>query len=122
MAKVRPENTVAKKDNTMVARTRVNELVGDKPNFSKLRSIPDVFSGHKKTITKKDSARYELGFREQIGKDKKAGKPTEPSTSFYDQMNQGRREASERRINNDLKNGALVRDSTIPLAPTQFPD
>jgi hypothetical protein len=37
-------------------------------------------------------------------------------------MNQGRQEASERRKYNELDKKAMVRDSSIPLAPTQFPD
>lgn len=113
---------VAKKDNTNVARKRVNELVGDKPNYSYLESIPDVISGRARKINKTDSARYEYGFREQIRRDKKAGKSTEPYTALYDSMNQGRQEASDRRKYGDLKKGSMVRDSSIPLAPTQFPD
>ncbi|MEY2869580.1 MAG: hypothetical protein RIR01_2077 [Bacteroidota bacterium] len=116
-------NTVAKKDNTRVARTRISsELVGDKPNYSKLRAVPDIFSGQTKKLTKEDTARYEYGFREQIMRDKTAGKSTKPYTAFYDQMNQGRHEAQERRQNNDINKKALVRDSSIPLAPTEFPN
>lgn len=114
--------TVAKKDNTNVARKRVNVLVADKPSYSHLKAVPDVISGHVRKINKEDSARYEYGFREQIARDQKAGKSTEPHSSFYDQLDQGRQEASDRRRYGDLKKGSMVRDSSIPLAPTQFPD
>ena len=114
--------TVAKKDNTNVARKKVSQLVGDKPNYSYLQAIPDVISGRTRKINKTDSTMYEYGFREQINRDKKAGKSTEPYTALYDSMNQGRQEASERRKYNELDKKAMVRDSSIPLAPTQFND
>lgn len=114
--------TVAKKDSTNVARKRVSQLVGDKPNYSYLEAIPDVISGKTRKTNKTDSTMYEFGFREQISRDKKAGKSTKPYTALYDSMNQGRQEASERRKYNDLDKKATVRDSSIPLAPTQFPD
>jgi len=113
---------VAKKDNTNVARKKVSQLVGDKPNYSYLEATTDVISGRKRNVNKNDSTMYEYGFREQISRDKKAGKSTEPYTALYDSMNQGRQEASERRKYNDLDKKAMFRDSSIPLAPTQFPD
>lgn len=112
----KPSALVAKKDNTQVARTRVNELVGDKPDYRYLKlANPNP--------TKKDSANYEYGFRKQIMKDKKAGKTT--STAYgldSESTGYGRMESSIRRDFNELKPKAMVRDSKIPLAPTQFPD
>lgn len=113
---------VAKKDNTNVARKRVNLLVADKPTYSHMEALPDVISKRVGKITKEDSLRYNYGFREQIARDQIAGKLTKPHTSFYDQLDQGRQEASDRRRYGDLKKGSMVRDSSIPLAPTQFPD
>jgi hypothetical protein len=124
MAKVKitkPSATVAKKDNTRVARTRVNELVGDKPNYSRLHR-ENFWTNKSETPTKQDSAKYNLGFRDQIKTDKKAGELTDMKTSFNPYINQGREEAWTRRFSSELKPGALVRDSTIPLAPTQFPE
>lgn len=112
--------TVAKKDNTNVARTRVNELVGDKPNYMFMTG---------RHATKADTLKYNEGFRKQILKDKIAGKPTYKPSLAYGSKEDGRAEASVRRgefgKNNPekaLKPSALVRDSSIPLAPTQFPD
>jgi hypothetical protein len=128
MAKVKlttPVTTVAKKDNTRVARTRVNELVGDKPNYE---YIKDIYSGKP---TKSDSLKYAQGFREQILTDKKAGKATYPKSTSFSAKQMGKEEAYFRRKRgelytapepDELKARALVRDSTIPLAPTQFPD
>lgn len=128
MAKVKlttPVTTVAKKDNTRVARTRVNELVGDKPTYE---NIKQVYSGKP---TKLDSLKYNQGFREQILKDKKAGKATESKSFSFGAAQLGRDEAYNRRYRgelyksmqpDELKPSALVRDSKIPLAPTQFPD
>ena len=121
-AKGRAPKTVAKRDNTNVARTRVNVLVADKPRYSHLEAIPDVISGRTRKINKNDSTMYESAFRKQIARDQIAGKSTKPYTSLYDSVNQGRSEAEDRRKNNDLKKGSMVRDSSIPLAPTQFPD
>ena len=119
MAKIKlttPVTNVVKKDNTRVARTRVNELVGDKPDYRYVKlGNPNP--------TKKDSSNYEYGFRQQIMKDKKAGKTT--STAYgldTESTGSGRIEASIRRDFNELKKKAMVRDSSIPLAPTQFPD
>ena len=128
MAKVKlttPVTTVAKKDNTRVARTRVNELVGDKPDY---QFIKESYGGK---ATKSDSINYNKGFREQILKDKKAGKATYPKSTSFSAKQMGREEAYFRRFRgelykerepDELKPGALVRDSTIPLAPTQFPE
>lgn len=122
MAKMKPmaPKSVAKKDNTNVARKRVSaELVGDKPDYSQLNS----YNGQSK-VTKKDSLDYQVGFRDQITKDKKAGKTTDPDVSLNSFVNQGRLEAWGRREGylKELNKKALVRDSSIPLAPTQFPD
>jgi hypothetical protein len=113
--------TVAKKDNTNVARKRVNVLVADKPNYSWLYNVPG-FGGKQRKTTKEDSTRYEQGFREQVTRDQIAGKSTVPYTAFSSSRNQGRWEAEDRRKSNDLKKGSMVRDSSIPLAPTEFPD
>ena len=115
----KPSAVVAKKDNTMVARTRVNELVGDKPDYRYINEM------NVEKPTKKDSTQYEKGFRYQVGRDKKTGGKSEnswgrifASTSFQN----GTDEAELRRSFNQLNTKAMVRDSSIPLAPTQFPD
>ena len=124
----KPSATVAKKDNTQVARKRVNELVGDKPTYEYLKE------GVSGKPTKKDSILYQQGFTQQIAEDKRRGKLKEqsrlynygPYQSGPGQM--GKEEAYFRRFrtetysNPELKPGAMVRDSKIPLAPTQFPD
>jgi hypothetical protein len=119
---------VAKKDNTRVARTRVNELVGDKPTYEYLKE------GVSNKPTKKDSVLYERGFRNQIREDKRRGKSKEPGRLYnygpYQSgpYQMGKEEAYYRRFrtetysNPELKKEAMVRDSSIPLAPTQFPD
>jgi hypothetical protein len=121
----KPSATVAKKDNTRVARTRVNELVGDKPDY---QYIKQAYGGK---ATKSDSINYNKGFREQILKDKKAGKAIYPDNISWSAKQMGREEAYYRRWRGDfykstqpdeLKPGAKVRDSSIPLAPTQFPE
>lgn len=108
--------TVAKKDNTNVARKRVSpELVGDKPNYGFINDMGV------KNPTKKDSTDYSHGFRYQIGSDKKNRESWGKifgSQSFQN----GATEAQVRRSIGNLNNKALVRDSSIPLAPTQFPD
>ena len=125
----KPSATVAKKDNTQVARTRVNELLGDKPNYDFLTII-------NRNEKKSDSTEYARGFREQLSKNKRLGKTTfSPYTGSFDRYNNpredGRAEAYVRRklteeqgqsYKSALKPGAMVRDSKIPLAPTQFPD
>lgn len=123
MAKVKlttPVTTVAKKDNTRVARTRVSsELVGDKPDYRYINEM-DV-----KKPTKKDSTDYEKGFRYQIGRDKKSGGKSQNSWGRIfanESFQNGTDEAELRRSFNQLDKKATVRDSTIPLAPTQFPD
>lgn len=122
MAKVKiskPSATTVKKDNTRVARTRVNELVGDKPNYM-------YFYPNKPT--KADSLKYEKGFRDQILKDKIAGKSTYKETLAYGVGIDGRIEAHVRRgggeypVKEILNKKAMVRDSSIPLAPTQYPE
>lgn len=112
----KPSATVAKKDNTMVARTQVNELVGDKPDYRYIKlGNPNP--------TKKDSTNYEYGFRQQIMNDKKAGKTTSTVYGLANaNVGNGRMESSVRRDFNELNKKAMVRDSSIPLAPTQFPD
>jgi hypothetical protein len=112
--------TVAKKDGTNVARKKVNELVGDKPSYMFMTG---------RNATKADTIKYNEGFRKQILKDKIAGKPTYKTSLAYGSKEDGRAEASVRRgeygKNNPekaLKPSATVRDSSIPLAPTQFPD
>jgi hypothetical protein len=108
--------SAAKKDSTRVARTRVNELVGDKPTYEYLKL------GNPKP-TKRDSLNYEAGFRNQIMKNKKAGKTTSTSFNLGSQStDSGMMEANIRRDFNELSKKAMVRDSSIPLAPTQFPD
>ena len=109
----KPSATVAKKDNTMVARNKVNELLGDKPSYM-------FMSG--RHATKSDTLKYNAGFTEQILKDKIAGKSTYKTSLRYGSKEDGRAEASSRRDFNELKPAAMVRDSSIPLAPTQFPD
>ena len=125
MAKMKPiaPKSVAKKDNTNVARTRVSsELVGDKPNYNRFDKTQELFHTKGTKPTKSDSLAYEYGFRDQINKDKKAGKSTDPSTAINTFINQGRYEAWGRRYSGELNKKALTRDSSIPLAPTQFPD
>jgi hypothetical protein len=121
--------TAAKKDNTRVARKRVNELLGDEPNYDFLTII-------NRNEKKSDSTEYARGFREQLSKNKRLGKATfSPYTGSFDRYNnpreQGRSEAYVRRKLTEedgsaylsaLKPKAMVRDSSIPLAPTQFPD
>ena len=63
----KPSALVAKKDNTRVARTRVNELVGDKPTYEYLKE------GVSGKPTKKDSILYQQGFTQQIAEDKRRG-------------------------------------------------
>jgi len=122
----KPSATVAEKDNTQVARTRVNELVGDKPRYMFMSS---------RHATKSDTLKYKAGFSEQILKDKIAGKATYKETLRYGPKDDGRAEASVRRgydknhpyyneyhQQSELKPAAMVRDSSLPLAPTQFPD
>jgi len=112
--------SVAKKDNTNVARTRVSsELVGDKPDY---RYINEIDS---KKPTKKDSTQYAMGFRYQVGRDKKAGGPSGNSWGRVlssESFQNGTNEAAWRRSVGGLNEKAMVRDSSIPLAPTQFPD
>ena len=125
MAKMKAPATkmVAKKDNTNVARMRVSsELVGDKPNYNRFDKTEEFFHKKGTKATKSDSLAYEYGFRDQIAKDKKAGKSTDPSTALDPFINQGRYEAWGRRYSGELNKKALTRDSSIPLAPTQFPD
>ena len=124
----KPSATVAKKDNTQVARKRVNELVGDKPTYEYLKE------GVSGKPTKKDSILYQQGFTQQIAEDKRRGKSKEPSRLYnYGPYQSGpgqmgkeeayfRRFRTETYSNPELKPGAMVRDSKIPLAPTQFPD
>lgn len=122
MAKMKPmaPKSVAKKDNTNVARKRVSaELVGDKPDYRYINTMND------KKPTKKDSTEYASGFRYQVGRDKKAGGPSGDSWGriFSSQSFQsGTNEAEWRRSVGGLNEKAMVRDSSIPLAPTQFPD
>lgn len=125
----KPSATVAKKDNTRVARTRVNQLLGDKPNYNFLTII-------NRKEKKSDSTQYARGFREQLSENKRLGKATfSPNTGSFERYNNpredGRAEAYVRRklteeqgssYSSALKPAAMVRDSTIPLAPTQFPD
>jgi hypothetical protein len=124
----KPSAVVAKKDNTQVARTRVNQLLGDKPNYDFLTII-------NRKEKKSDSTEYARGFREQLSKNKRLGKSNfSRYTGSFDRYNnprdQGRNEAYARRklteedpsYSSPLKPAAMVRDSTIPLAPTQFPD
>ena len=117
--------TVAKKDNTNVARKRVSsELVGDKPNYSHMGTARWEEGGRK--MTKSDSSAYNSGFRETIGKYKKQGKPnmsTDVGSAFKTPAyNAGAFEAWSRSQWGPLNKKATVRDSSIPLAPTQFPD
>jgi hypothetical protein len=124
----KPSAVVAKKDNTQVARTRVNELVGDKPTYEYLKE------GVSSKPTKKDSILYQRGFTQQIAEDKRRGKSKEPSHLYnYGPYQSGpgqmgkeeayfRRFRTETYSNPELKTGAMVRDSSLPLAPTQFPD
>ena len=111
--------TVAKKDNTNVARTKVNELVGDKPSYMFMTS---------RRSTKLDNIKYDNGFREQILSDTIAGKSTYKTSDAFGSKEDGRAEAYVRRgggeysVKNILNKKATVRDSSIPLAPTQFPD
>lgn len=129
MAKVKlttPVTTVAKKDNTRVARTRVNELVGDKPDY---RHIYEYDFAKRKDVvrTKSDSLSYDKGFRDQIAKGKRGEKSSRnffPAThTIYDNSyNRGVDEAEDRQRYQNLSPKALVRDSKIPLAPTQFPE
>jgi hypothetical protein len=124
----KPSALVAKKDNTRVARKRVNELVGDKPTYEYLKE------GVSGKPTKKDSILYQKGFTQQIAEDKRRGKSKEPSRLYNYGAYQsgpgqmGKEEAYFRRFrtemysNPELKPGAMVRDSKIPLAPTQFPE
>ena len=104
---------VAKKDNTNVARKRVNELVGDKPNYTYANA-------------KTDSTEYKKGFVDQILKNKIAGKSTREGKVIGDAFRldylAGAGEANTRRNSGELSKKATVRDSSIPLAPTQFPD
>lgn len=116
MAKVKitkPSATVAKKDNTRVARNKVNELVGAKPSMT--------FA-----VSETDKGEYKKGFRDQILKNKIAGKSTTEGKVMGDAFRlsylAGAGEANSRRDLGDLPKSALVRDSTIPLAPTQFPE
>jgi len=117
--------TVAKKDNTNVARKRVSsELVGDKPTYSHMGQARFESGGRK--MTKADSSAYGAGFRETIGKYKKQGKPnmsTDVGSTFKTPAyNAGSFEAWSRSMWGPLNKKATVRDSSIPLAPTQFPD
>lgn len=116
MAKVKlttPVTTVAKKDNTRVARTRVNELVGDKPNMTLSNS-------------KTNKNEYKKGFNDQVLKNKIAGKSTREGKVLGDAFRldylAGAGEANIRRDLGQLSKSAMVRDSSIPLAPTQFPE
>jgi len=125
----KPSAVVAKKDNTQVARTRVNQLPGDKPEYDFLTII-------NRNEKKSDSTEYARGFREQLSENKRLNKTTfSPYTGSFDRYNnpreQGRAEAYVRRkltkekgqsYSSALKPAAMVRDSTIPLAPTQFPE
>lgn len=128
MAKVKlttPVTTVAKKDNTRVARTRVSsELVGDKPNYSHMGEAK--YESGKSKMTKSDTLAYNKGFREGIGKYKKQGRADMSSSvgNWYSSpsYNAGATEAWGRSFSGDLNKKATVRDSTIPLAPTQFPE
>ena len=127
MAKVKitkPSATVAKKDNTMVARNKPSAVMGDKPNFS----------GLPKNATKQDSTAYAYGFRKQVLKDQAAKKAV--STPLYgflsnnspfdskttSRIESGAMEANVRRIVSPETLKSLTRDSTMPLAPTQFPE
>ena len=124
----KPSATVAKKDNTQVARKRVNELVGDKPTYEYLKG--SVLG----KPTKRDSVLYQTGFIQQIAADKRRGKSKDPGRVYnygpYQSgpWQMGKEEAYDRRFRTELyskpelKPRALVRDSSLPLAPTQFPD
>jgi hypothetical protein len=119
MAKMKPmaPKMVAKKDNTNVARTRVSsELVGDKPDYRNLE----------KNSTKFDSLAYERGFRTKIARDKKTNQNTDVQLMFPTRgkiaNESGQWEAWGRRMSGELNKKALTRDSSIPLAPTQFND
>ena len=122
MAKMNPmaPKSVAKKDNTNVARKRVSsELVGDKPDYRYINTMND------KKPTKKDSTEYASGFRYQVGRDKKiVGKSEDSWGRIFgtESFRNGTDEAAYRRNGGQLNKKALVRDSSIPLAPTQFPD
>lgn len=117
---------VAKKDSTNVARKRVNLLVADKPNYRHLYEYD--FDKKKEVVrTKKDTLDYNKGFRNQIIKDQIAGKPTKglsfnTHTIYDNSYNRGVDEAADRRNYTNLSESSMVRDSSIPLAPTQFPD
>lgn len=116
---------VAKKDNTNVARKRVSsELVGDKPDYSHMGEAK--YESGKKKMTKSDTLSYDKGFRESIGKYKKQGRADMNSSvgNWYNSpsYNAGAMEAWGRSFSGDLNKKATVRDSSIPLAPTQFPD
>jgi hypothetical protein len=117
---------VAKKDNTNVARKRVNVLVADKPDY---RHMYQRDWDKKKDVvrTKKDTLDYNRGFINQVVKDQIAGKPTKGlsnnlHTIYDNSYNRGIDEAADRRNYKNLKKGSMVRDSSIPLAPTEFPD
>jgi hypothetical protein len=122
MAKMKPmaPKSVAKKDNTRVARTRVSsELVGDKPDYRYI----NIMNSEKPT--KKDSTEYASGFRYQVGQDKKTGGESKNSWGRIfstPSFQNGTNEAAYRRSVGGLNEKAMVRDSSIPLAPTQFND
>lgn len=119
-AKAVAPKTVAKKDNTNVARKRVSpELVGDKPDYRYINEM------NIKNPTKKDSTDYERGFNYQVSRDKKIGGKSENSWGRIfatPSFQNGTDEAARRRSLGTLNKKAMVRDSSIPLAPTQFPD
>ena len=104
---------VAKKDNTNVARMRVNELVGAKPEM--------IFA-----TSKTNTSEYKKGFNDQILKNKIAGRSTREGKVLGDAFRldylAGAGEANRRRNLGELPKKAMVRDSSIPLAPTQFND
>lgn len=127
MAKVKlttPVTTVAKKDNTRVARNKPSAVIGDKPNFF----------GLPRNATKQDSAAYEYGFRKQVLREQAAKKPVSgPIYGFFsnnspfdskttNRIESGAMEANVRRTIAPETLKSFVRDSNIPLAPTQFPE
>lgn len=118
MAKIKlttPITNVVKKDNTRVARNFTNQTIGEKIEYKGLGSLDNP--------TKVDSASYERGFRKQVLADKKAKKQTEvPKYIVKGPEYAGREEAYFRRLLRPESLKSLTRDSSIPLAPTQFPE